>query len=176
MFRAIFPIHIAALSPLHRRASFIWLSGVVCLWLLALLDGRALAARFDEEYRVSAVRVGRLWPRPGRIGAALTGWCEPPAQLRAVIAWAQEHGRAYALRRRPQYLPAMAVTLLVTRPFDPTPLRLFFAGGYYHLGAYWPAYALALWALAPAEDHLPAARHGAAQADYARAVPGLFPN
>ncbi len=237
----------------------------LALWLLALLEDRELAAHFGEEYRAYAARVGRLWPRPGRTMAALTGWCEPPAQLRAMIAWVQEHGRPYAgtlqalegaigamlvalavpalglavynvdlmggpavwsispdradalcwlvtlaflafglwavaalglrrsilgprageapcrrgpyaLLRHPQYLSAMAVTLLVSRPFDPMPLRLFFAGDYYHLGACWPAYALALWALALAEDHLLAARHGAAQEEYARTVPGLLPN
>jgi protein-S-isoprenylcysteine O-methyltransferase Ste14 len=62
MFPPLFPIYISALVPFYDYGTLIWLAGIVCLWLLSILEDRELAAHFGTQYEEYARRVPRLFP------------------------------------------------------------------------------------------------------------------
>ena len=134
----------------------------------------------------------REWLRPGRCeevlmwlgtagSIALGAWSFAALGWRGFLSWRTPGERLvtrgpYALVRHPQFLAAIGMALLATRPFDPWPREIFILGRYYRFGEHWLPFALALWALAWLEDRALARRFPAEHQAYAQRVPRLFPN
>jgi len=158
------------------------------LGLCAVAGGTLLVAGYKLALRggpLDLVRSGD-WPTAlcwlGSAGFVAFGlWALFRLGVRRSLLWHPADdglvtGGPYALVRHPQYLAAVGLTLLTTRPFDLLSGSVCVLGQCYRFGSHWLPYTLLLWLLAWLEDQALAARFGAGYEAYARRVPRLFPD